>query len=111
MSRNDAGVKFLFVGRRKQSGIPAIDSLVLEDLPDTLSLIPLQSISSTYLNVLSAEPITRNHIAQILYTSGTTAEPRGVVLTHGNFLAISNRSKRELILIENTNDGFIRSDL
>src|SRR6266478_884340 len=36
---------------------------------------------------LSDEPITRNHITQILFTSGTTAEPRGVVLTHGNFLA------------------------
>src|SRR5262249_15029962 len=28
-----------------------------------------------------------SHLAQILFTSGTTAEPRGVVLTHGNFLA------------------------
>jgi long-chain acyl-CoA synthetase len=26
-------------------------------------------------------------VAQILFTSGTTAEPRGVILTHGNFLA------------------------
>lgn len=33
------------------------------------------------------EPLTRKHIAQIIFTSGTTAEPRGVVLTHGNFLA------------------------
>ncbi len=36
---------------------------------------------------LANEPITRSHIAEILFTSGTTAEPRGVVLTHGNFLA------------------------
>ncbi|HKF25980.1 MAG TPA: AMP-binding protein, partial [Candidatus Acidoferrum sp.] len=30
---------------------------------------------------------SRAGIAEILFTSGTTAEPRGVVLTHGNFLA------------------------
>jgi long-chain acyl-CoA synthetase len=36
---------------------------------------------------LADEPITRHHLAQILFTSGTTAEPRGVLLTHGNFLA------------------------
>lgn len=36
---------------------------------------------------LADEPITREHIAEILFTSGTTGEPRGVVLTHGNFLA------------------------
>ncbi len=30
---------------------------------------------------------TRTDVAEILFTSGTTSEPRGVVLTHGNFLA------------------------
>jgi long-chain acyl-CoA synthetase len=30
---------------------------------------------------------TRGDLAEILFTSGTTSEPRGVVLTHGNFLA------------------------
>ena len=44
------------------------------------------SRSAVYQSIAD-EPITRNHVAQILFTSGTTAEPRGVVLTHGNFLA------------------------
>ncbi|MGZ7084464.1 MAG: AMP-binding protein, partial [Candidatus Angelobacter sp.] len=40
----------------------------------------------------SAEPyapveFSRDEPAQIVFTSGTTAEPRGVVLTHGNILA------------------------
>jgi long-chain acyl-CoA synthetase len=36
----------------------------------------------------SAAPhIARTDLAEILFTSGTTSEPRGVVLTHGNFLA------------------------
>src|SRR5262249_45884362 len=36
---------------------------------------------------LADAPIERDTIAEILFTSGTTAEPRGVVLTHGTFLA------------------------
>src|SRR5215469_2624048 len=30
---------------------------------------------------------TRADLAEILFTSGTTSEPRGVLLTHGNFLS------------------------
>jgi long-chain acyl-CoA synthetase len=33
------------------------------------------------------EEASRTDVAEILFTSGTTSEPRGVVLTHGNFLA------------------------
>ncbi len=31
--------------------------------------------------------VTREDVASIIYTSGTTALPKGVVLTHGNFLS------------------------
>src|SRR5580700_11454814 len=36
----------------------------------------------------SAEPvtITRNQTAEIIFTSGATAEPKGVIITHGNIL-------------------------
>jgi long-chain acyl-CoA synthetase len=33
------------------------------------------------------DQLARSDFAEILFTSGTTSEPRGVVLTHGNFLA------------------------
>jgi long-chain acyl-CoA synthetase len=36
---------------------------------------------------LPGEQATPTDVAEILFTSGTTSEPRGVVLTHGNFLA------------------------
>jgi long-chain acyl-CoA synthetase len=35
----------------------------------------------------TAERPARTDLAEILFTSGTTSEPRGVLLTHGNFLA------------------------
>lgn len=84
---NDAGVKLAFAARAHGSPIPAVTSLVLEDLSDTVGPIAEQNILFPGVCEFSSEPVTRRHIAQILYTSGTTAEPRGVVLTHGNFLA------------------------
>ncbi len=72
----------------------AIATLNLEDLADrskesvaAVSADDGGNLSAPAHQSISDEPITRNHIAQILFTSGTTAEPRGVVLTHGNFLA------------------------
>jgi long-chain acyl-CoA synthetase len=90
----EAVVKVIFASREKALLDPAIPRLVLEDLSDTTgsaggaarSAAGRQPNKAAYQS-LADETITRNHIAQILFTSGTTAEPRGVVLTHGNFLA------------------------
>ena len=72
----------------------AIRTLKLEDLADRTRrprAVVTQGVDGEsqgpIYESLADEPLTRNHIAQILFTSGTTAEPRGVVLTHGNFLA------------------------
>ncbi len=90
----DAGVRFLFASREKPAFDPAIPRLVLEDLPDIAKSAGVVASTPSGDKMgwaayerLADEPITRNHIAEIVFTSGTTAEPRGVVLTHGNFLA------------------------
>src|SRR5467141_1427075 len=91
----ETSAKFIFASPGKPDLDPAIPALKLEDLADTPSHPyvvvashhdPRQTLSPIYQS-LADEPVTRKHIAQILFTSGTTAEPRGVVLTHGNFLA------------------------
>ena len=91
----ETSAKLIFASSGKPDLDPAIPALKLEDLADTPSHPyvvvashhdPRQAPPLIYQS-LADEPITRNHIAQILFTSGTTAEPRGVVLTHGNFLA------------------------
>jgi long-chain acyl-CoA synthetase len=90
----DAGVKLIFAGREKAALDSVIPRLVLEDLADTergAGVVTSSPASSQPKKAayegLADKPVTRNHIAQIVFTSGTTAEPRGVVLTHGNFLA------------------------
>ncbi len=45
---------------------------------------------------VSFEAITRDDIVEIVFTSGTTAEPRGVVITHGNILANLEPLERQI---------------
>src|SRR5579864_2678296 len=58
---------------------------------ETLSEAVAQRSAATYTPV----EFSRDDTAQIVFTSGTTAEPRGVVLTHGNILASVDPIERE----------------
>ncbi len=62
-------------------------TLTLEDLPQTLG-----PPSDTLPNAA----LSRDDTLQIVFTSGTTAEPRGVVITHGNVLANIAPLEREM---------------
>ncbi|PYT82102.1 MAG: AMP-binding protein [Acidobacteria bacterium] len=79
----DAGVKLVLRERRLGE---------LPGSPPTLLINDSKAVSTPTKRDMNPEvnpgcASTRSTIAEVLYTSGTTAEPHGVVLTHGNFLA------------------------
>jgi long-chain acyl-CoA synthetase len=59
--------------------IPGVPALIFEGLERTL-----ERYAAT---VIHGAAVSRDDILQVVFTSGTTAEPKGVVITHGNVLA------------------------
>ena len=58
--------------------------------------IPFQLGSHHASTFALSAPITEDTIVEIIYTSGTTSEPKGVVLTHGNIIANLLPLEREI---------------
>lgn len=71
-----------------QKDCAAIPSFSLESLPAVLA----RHDSSPY----TPPPLSRQDTLEIIFTSGTTAEPRGVVISHGNVLANIEPLEKEM---------------
>jgi long-chain acyl-CoA synthetase len=69
----------LKVASHKHADASGPSTIVLEELRDTISRHSASRLEPAA--VASDDPL------EIIFTSGTTAEPRGVVITHGNVLA------------------------
>ena len=79
--------KLLVASRERSNHAPAsarIPTLILEELPSGSG------------NKISAVVLHASDILQIVFTSGTTAAPKGVVITHGNVLANTAPLQREM---------------
>ena len=83
-----AGVRLAAVSRGIPSEGLSISTMCLEDLCAAVAAHPAAGFSSPALD--------RSTPVEIVFTSGTTAEPRGVVLTHGNLLANLEPMEREI---------------
>jgi long-chain acyl-CoA synthetase len=71
-----------------QKDCATIPSISLESLLTVLA----RHASSSY----TAPPLSRQDTLEIIFTSGTTAEPRGVVISHGNVLANIQPIEKEM---------------
>jgi long-chain acyl-CoA synthetase len=77
-----AGARLACVDRSLAAQLSGTSAVILEDLlQEAARFEPSRGQASIARN------LDRRSIAQIIFTSGTTAEPRGVVITHGNILA------------------------
>jgi long-chain acyl-CoA synthetase len=74
-----SGVQIAVVSRSLPSQELGVPVIALQDLSEIVSRQPSANFPSPVLE--------RNDPVEIVFTSGSTAEPRGVVLTHGNLLA------------------------
>jgi len=71
--------RLALAGRDQPAANIAPEILMLEELRETVAALPAEPLPQAGL--------ARDDTLEIVFTSGTTAEPRGVVISHGNFLA------------------------
>ena len=57
------------------------------ELPDAATLWPIAGLIQQPYGIPEPCPIDKDQIAEIIFTSGATADPKGVIITHRNILA------------------------
>lgn len=81
---------------RKDDDLPSLEHVIAFDASDAIAATPLESLEKKGKERLEVSPglaeelagaVEPEHLASIVYTSGTTGEPKGVMLTHRNLVS------------------------
>lgn len=99
----DAAITFLLVSspaiyeqvKNLKDTIPTLENIYIIDTTGEESMSHLEAIGAKNF-VPSILPVSSDVVA-LIYTSGTTAEPKGVLLTHGNFVSNARAGYRRYI--------------
>jgi amino acid adenylation domain-containing protein len=66
---------------------PDIDTAIIASDAVKIDVTRLLSIEHDPIAEFIVKPVKRDHIAAVLHTSGSTGDPKGVMITHGNLAA------------------------
>jgi long-chain acyl-CoA synthetase len=83
-----AKVKLAFCSQQQTALVPDVPVIALEVLAD--------AVRDRSADPYRGTELTRESIVEIVFTSGTTAEPKGVVITHRNVLANLEPLEKEI---------------
>ncbi len=88
------------VQRQVEAKLAVFDPEARQHLSLSLPIVPLEGLGDLFptrpVSAFSESAKSGDEIAEIVFTSGTTAEPKGTVLTHRNLLANLRPLEREI---------------